>query len=49
MPQALRARPRRRGLVKDRGARSAVADDGLDRQFQADGSNQKWVSDFTHI
>jgi putative transposase len=47
--QALRARPRRRGLPKDRGERSAVADNVLDRQFQADGPNQKWVADFTYI
>ncbi|WP_337178384.1 IS3 family transposase [Hydrogenophaga borbori] len=47
--QALRARPRRRGLPKDRGARSAVADNVLDRQLQADGPNQKWVADFTYI
>ncbi|HCY5196609.1 TPA: IS3 family transposase [Staphylococcus aureus] len=47
--QALRARPRRRGLPKDRGARGAVADNVLDRQFQADGPNQKWVADFTYI
>ena len=42
--QALRARPRRRGLPKDRGTRSAVADNVLDRQFRADGPNQKWVA-----
>lgn len=47
--QALRARPRRRGLPKDRGERSPVADNVLDRQFQADGPNQKWVADFTYI
>ena len=47
--QALRARPRRRGLPKDRGERSAVANNVLDRQFQADGPNQKWVADFTYI
>ena len=47
--QALRARPRRRGLPKDRGARSAVADNVLDSQFRADGPNQKWVADFTYI
>lgn len=35
--QALRARPRRRGLPKDRGTRSAVTDNVLDRQFRADG------------
>ncbi|MBY4594365.1 IS3 family transposase [Ottowia caeni] len=47
--QALRARPRRRGLPKDRGTRGAVADNVLDRQFRADGPNQKWVADFTYI
>jgi putative transposase len=47
--QALRARPRRRGLPADRGERSAVADNVLDRQFQADAPNQKWVADFTYI
>ena len=47
--QALRARPRRRGLPKDSGERSAIADNVLDRQFQADGPNQKWVADFTYI
>jgi putative transposase len=47
--QALRARPRRRGLPKDAGVRSAVAGNVLDRQFQADGPNRKWVTDFTYI
>ena len=47
--QALRARPRRRGLPKDVGVRSAIADNVLDRQFQADAANQKWVADFTYI
>jgi putative transposase len=47
--QALRARPRRRGLPQDQGERSAVANNVLDRQFQADGPNQKWVADFTYI
>lgn len=47
--QALRARPKRRGLPKDRGERSAVAENVLDRQFQADAPNQKWVADFTYI
>jgi putative transposase len=47
--QALRARPKRRGLPKDRGERSAIADNVLDRQFQADAPNQKWVADFTYI
>ena len=47
--QALRARPRRRGLPADRGTRSAIADNVLNRQFQADALNQKWVADFTYI
>lgn len=47
--QALRARPKRRGLPKDRGERRAIADNVLDRQFQADAPNQKWVADFTYI
>ncbi len=47
--QALRARPRRRGLPRGRGQRSAIAQNVLDRQFQADGPNQKWVADFTYV
>jgi len=47
--QALRARPRRRGLPKDLGERSAIADNILDRQFVANAPNQKWVADFTYI
>ncbi len=47
--QALRARPRRRSLPKDHGERSAIADNVLDRQFQAEAPNQKWVADFTYI
>jgi putative transposase len=47
--QALRARPRRRGLPKDLGARSVIADNILDRQFVASAPNQKWVADFTYI
>ena len=43
------ARPRRRALPQDRGQRSAIADNVLDRQFQADAPNQKWVADFTYI
>jgi putative transposase len=46
---ALRARPRRRGLPKDAGERSEIADNVLDRQFQAEAPNQKWVADFTYI
>jgi putative transposase len=47
--QALRARPRRRGLPADRGQRSAIAPNVLDRQFEAHAANQKWVADFTYI
>ena len=47
--QALRARPRRRGLPKDTGERSIIAANVLDRQFAADGPNKKWVADFTYI
>lgn len=39
--QALRARPRRRGLPQDRNQRSPISDNVLDRQFQADVPNQK--------
>lgn len=49
--QALRARPRRRGLPVDRGERPVIgiAANILDRQFEADAPNQKWVADFTYI
>ena len=47
--QALRARPRRRGLPKDAGERSVIAANVLDRQFAAEAPNQKWVADFTYI
>ena len=47
---ALRARPRRRGLPKDRAEReAAVAENVLDRAFEASGPNQKWIADFTYI
>jgi putative transposase len=46
---ALRARPRRRGLPKDEGSRSEIADNVLDRQFTAEAPNQKWVADFTYV
>lgn len=46
---ALRARPRHRGKPKDDGERSVIADNILDRDFQADRPNQKWLADFTHI
>lgn len=45
----LRARPRRRGLPKDRGERSVVSDNLLDRSFEAVAPNQKWIADFTYI
>ena len=49
--QALRARPRRRGLPADTGTRTidALAANVLDRQFTAQAPNQKWVADFTYI
>jgi putative transposase len=49
--QALRARPRRRGLPKDEGERlsAAVAPNVLDRQFVAERPNQKWIADFTYV
>ena len=47
--QALKARPRRRGLPKDAGERSVIAGNVLDRQFTADAPNRKWVADFTYI
>lgn len=49
--QGLRARPRRRGLPADRGERlsGAIAQNVLDRQFEASAPNQKWVADFTYI
>jgi len=47
--QALRARPRRRQLPKDVGTRSIIAPNVLDRAFNADEPNQKWVADFTYI
>jgi putative transposase len=49
--QALRARPRRRGLPKDEGLHqiSTVAPNVLDRQFAAARPNRKWIADFTSI
>jgi len=48
---ALRARPRRRGLPPDTGERSihAIAPNLLDRDFTATAPNQKWVADFTYL
>ena len=49
--QALRARPRRRGLPKDEGDRlcAVLSPNLLDRQFAAARPNQKWIADFTYI
>ena len=48
--EALRARPRRRGLPKDECERSvSPASNVLDRQFKAERPNQKWIADFTYI
>ena len=46
---ALRARPKRRGKPTDDGDRSVIADNILDRDFQAERPNRKWLADFTHI
>jgi putative transposase len=58
---AMRARPKRRGKPKDDGERSVIADiepvnatgsrepARLDRDFEADRPNQKWLADFTYI
>ena len=47
---ALRARPRRRGLPKDSGQASGTpAANVLDRQFSAERPNQKWIADFTYV
>jgi putative transposase len=49
--QAFRARPRRRRLPIDSGVRShaAAAANVLDRQFQTNAPNRKWVADFTYL
>jgi putative transposase len=49
--QALRARPRRRRLPADEGGRQmpSVPSNILDRQFEAERPNQKWIADFTYI
>jgi putative transposase len=46
---ALRARPRRRGLPKDEGERAAASPNLLERRFAADAPNRKWIADFTYI
>ena len=45
----LRARPHRRQLPKDAGARSVIAPNVLERDFEADRPNRKWLADFTNI
>ena len=49
--QALRARPKCRAKLTDRGNLSEVTigSNLLDRQFVADAPNKKWVADFTYI
>ncbi len=47
--QALRARPRRRGLPKDDGQRAMIAPNTLDREFHAERPNQRWIADFTYV
>jgi putative transposase len=46
---AMQARPKRRGKPNDDGERSVIADNILDRDFEADQPNQKWLADFTYI
>lgn len=46
---ALKARPKRRKKPGDDGERSVIADNILDRDFEADRPNQKWLADFTYI
>jgi putative transposase len=46
---ALRARPRRRGLPKDEGERATTSPNLLERRFAADAPNRKWIADFTYI
>lgn len=48
--QGLRARPWRCGLPLDKGQRGASASANiLDRWFEAEQPNQKWIADFTYI
>ena len=49
--QGFRARPRRRRLPPDTGERSlaAISSNVLDRQFEAERPNQKWIADFTYV
>lgn len=45
----LRTRPRHRQLPKDTGIRSVIAPNMLERDFEADRANHKWVADVTYI
>jgi len=47
----LRARPKPRRLPADQGAppEHSIAPNVLDRQFEADAPNRKWVADFTYV
>lgn len=49
--EGLQARRRRRRLPSDTGVRPehAIAPNILDRQFQADAPNRRWVADFTYL
>lgn len=47
--QALRARPRRRRRPVDAGERATIAPNVLDRVFDAQRPNRKWVADFTYV
>lgn len=46
---ALRARAKPRGKPMDDGERSIIANTTLDRDFQVDRPNQKWLADLTHV
>jgi putative transposase len=49
--EGLQGRRRRRRLPFDTGIRAecAIAPNVLDRQFEADGPNRRWVADFTYV
>jgi len=49
--EGLRARQPRRRLPRDTGVRSTslLAPNALDRRFEAERPNQRWVADFTYI
>ncbi len=49
--EGLQGRRRRRRLPFDAGVRpeNAIAPNLLDRQFEAEGPNQRWVADFTYL